>query len=140
MINTKLEKEVFDKFYRVQNNSGNGVDIVARNSKTGAMKKIEVKTTQQERLWANGDKKEIPLSKPQREMGGEDYTNDRLNRAARGDDGYTDGVSSREAKEAQDALIDAEDAGKPIDVEKHDVYVDENGNLLGTEKREWLKP
>ena len=130
----------FDKFYRVQNKSGNGVDIVARNSETGAMKKIEVKTTQQERLWADGARKDIPLSKPQREMGGEDYTNDRLNRAAREDDGYTDGVSSKEAEEAQEALRQAKRQGKSIDVEKHDVYVDKDGNLLGTEKRNWLKP
>lgn len=140
VIRSQLEKEGFDKFYKVQNKSGNGVDIVARNSETGAMKKIEVKTTQQERLWADGARKDIPLSKPQREMGGEDYTNDRLNRAAREDDGYTDGVSSKEAEEAQEALRQAKRQGKSIDVEKHDVYVDKDGNLLGTEKRNWLKP
>ena len=89
------------------------------------MKKIEVKTTQQERYWADGAKKDIPVSKPQREMGGEDYTNDRLTRAAEQEDGYTDGVSSREAEEAKEALLEAKREGKPIDVEKHDVYVDE---------------
>jgi len=116
-----LEKEGFDKFYRVQNRSGNGVDIVARNSETGAMKKIEVKTTQQKRLWADGTKKEIPLKGDQKTMGGEEYTNDRLTRAAEKEDGYTDGVSSKEAEEAKEALRQAKDAGKPIDVEKHDI-------------------
>jgi hypothetical protein len=41
-------------------------------------------------------------------------------------------------KEAKNALKQAKDEGKSIDVEKHDVYVDEN--LLGTKKRDWLKP
>ncbi|GAD08311.1 hypothetical protein PORCAN_1949 [Porphyromonas crevioricanis JCM 13913] len=45
--------------------------------------------TQQDKLWNGGKTKEIPLSKDQRQMGGEHYTNDRLNRAANGDDGYT---------------------------------------------------
>lgn len=124
----------------IQNKSGKDVDILPRNSETVAMKKINVKTTQQERYWADGAKKEMLLKGDQKTMGGEDYTNDRLNRAAREDDGYTDGVSSREAREAKNALKQAKDEGKSIDVEKHDVYVGENGNLLGTEKRDWLKP
>ncbi|WP_042226286.1 hypothetical protein, partial [Porphyromonas crevioricanis] len=93
----------YDEFYAVQNKSGNGVDIVARNSQTGDMVKAEVKTTQQDKLWNGGKTKEIPLSKDQRQMGGKHYTNDRLNRAANGDDGYTDGRSSEQAEMALEA-------------------------------------
>ncbi|QNK64796.1 DUF4280 domain-containing protein [Pedobacter sp. PAMC26386] len=140
VIKEKLKKDGYDTFYEVQNKSGNGVDIVAKNSETGAMKKIEVKSTQQEKLWANGQKKEISLKGDQKKMGGEEYTKDRLNRAENKEDGYTDGVSSKEAKAANKALREAEKNGRPIDVEKYDVYVDKDGNLLDIEKRDWLKP
>jgi len=71
------------------------------------MVKAEVKTTQQDKLWNGGKTKEIPLSKDQRQMGGEHYTNDRLNRAANGDDGYTDGRSSEQAEMALEAQREA---------------------------------
>lgn len=128
----------YDKFYEVQNASGNGVDIVARNSRTGDMIKVEVKATQQERLWNNGEPKEIPMSKDQREMKGKDYTNNRLNRAAREEDGYTDGKSSTEAKEALKAQREAKKNGSKVETEKLDIYVDQNGNMRGDPvPREW---
>jgi Holliday junction resolvase-like predicted endonuclease len=119
----------YDEFFEVQNPSGNGVDIVARNSKTGDMIKVEVKTTRQEKLWNNGDTKEIPMSKDQKEMGGKEYTDDRLNRAANEDDGYTDGVSSEQAEAALEAQTQAKKSGAEIKTEKMDIYVDENGKL-----------
>ncbi len=119
----------YDEFYAVQNKSGNGVDIVGRNSDNGNIVKTEVKTTQQDRLYNNGDPKEIPMSKDQKAMGGEKYTNDRLNRAAKREDGYTDGVSSEQAKEALKAQRQALKNGAEVKTQKMDIYVDQNGNL-----------
>ena len=128
----------YDEFYAVQNKSGNGVDIVARNSQTGDMVKAEVKTTQQDKLWNGGKTKEIPLSKDQRQMGGEHYTNDRLNRAAKRDDGYTDGRSSEQAKEAIRMQEEAELKGAEVKTEKIDIYVNKEGTLRGNPKvRKW---
>jgi len=118
----------YDKFYEVQNPSGNGVDIVAQNSKNGDMVKVEVKTTQQDKFWNNGETKEIPMSKDQK-AGGETYTNDRLNRAAKGDDGYTDGISSEQAQAALKAQDEALFNGSEIRTEKLDIYVDKGGSL-----------
>ncbi|MDY0907084.1 hypothetical protein [Pedobacter sp. CFBP9032] len=129
VVKAMLESKGFNQFYEVQNKSGNGVDIVARNSKTGEIMKVEVKSTQQDKLWDNGNMKEIPLRGDQKTMGGEKYTNDRLNRAANEEDGYTDGVSSKEAKAANEAIKEAEFDGKPINNEKYDIYVDKNGDL-----------
>ena len=128
----------YDEFYAVQNKSGNGVDVVARNSETGNMVKAEVKTTKQDRLWNDGNPREIPMSKAQKEMGGENYTNDRLNRAAKGEDGYTDGVSSQQAKEALKMQEKAELSGAEVKTEKVDIYVDKDGNLRDNPIiREW---
>ncbi|MBU2946290.1 hypothetical protein [Zobellia uliginosa] len=81
---------------------------------------------------------ESELSKPQREMGGEKYTNDRLNRAAKEEDGYTDGKSTEEAKKAQKAIKKAERNGNKIEHKKIDVHVDKDGNLRDTPKaKDW---
>jgi Holliday junction resolvase-like predicted endonuclease len=125
-----LRTRGYDEFFDVQNKSGNGVDIVARNSSTGDMMHQEVKTTQQDKLWNGGDTKPIPLSKEQK-LSGAEYTDSRLNRAAKGDNGYTDGVSTQQAKEAQDAIRDAELNGAKIEYEKVDVHVDKDGLLRG---------
>ena len=128
----------YDEFYAVQNKSGNGVDVVARNSENGNMVKAEVKTTKQDRLWNDGNPREIPMSKAQKEMGGENYTNDRLNRAAKAEDGYTDGVSSQQAKEALKMQEKAELSGAEVKTEKVDIYVDKDGNLRDNPIiREW---
>ena len=128
----------YDEFYAVQNKSGNGVDIVARNSENGNIVKAEVKTTKQDRLWNDGNPREIPMSKAQKEMGGENYTNDRLNRAAKAEDGYTDGVSSQQAKEALKMQEKAELSGAEVKTEKVDIYVDKDGNLRDNPIiREW---
>ena len=119
----------YDEFYAVQNKSGNGVDIVARNSENGNIVKAEVKTTKQDRLWNDGDPREIPMSKAQKEMGGENYTNDRLNRAAKAEDGYTDGVSSQQAEKALEDQREAILNGSEVKTEKVDIYVNKDGTL-----------
>lgn len=94
--------------------------------------------TQQDKLWNGGKTKEIPLSKDQRQMGGEHYTNDRLNRAAKRDDGYTGGRSSEQAKEAIRMQEEAELKGAEVKTEKIDIYVDQNGRLRGEPQiRKW---
>ena len=122
------ESKGYDTFYKVQNPSGNGVDIVAVNSKNGNMIKVEVKTTQQDKLWNNGRTKEIPMSKDQ-QKGGKYYTNDRLKRAEKKEDGYTDGKSSDEAKKAIKAQKEAKKKSAKVETEKLDIYVDKNGEL-----------
>ncbi|WP_282917782.1 hypothetical protein [Porphyromonas macacae] len=78
------------------------------------------------------------MSKDQRQMGGENYTNDRLNRAAKSEDGYTDGHSSDQAKEALRMQEEAELKGAEVRTEKMDIYVDKDGNLRGNpEIRKW---
>ena len=119
----------YDEFYAVQNKSGNGVDIVARNSENGNIVKAEVKTTKQDRLWNDGNPREIPMSKAQKEMGGENYTNDRLNRAAKGEDGYTDGVSTQQAEKALEDQREAILNGSEVKTEKVDIYVNKDGTL-----------
>ena len=137
VVEDMLRKDGYETFYRVQNNSGNGVDIVAKNA-NGDIMKMEVKTTQQDRLWNNGDPKDIPMSKTQRELGGENYTTDRLDKAAKKDDGYKKGNSSDEAKKAQDAIKDAKADGNKIEHKKADVHVDKDGNLRDKPKsKDW---
>ena len=80
VIKEYLKSQEFDKFYEVQNRSGNGVDIIAEKIKTHEVKIIEVKGTQSESKWNEGQSKELPLSKDQK-AGGKTYSESRLNRA-----------------------------------------------------------
>jgi len=74
-------------------------------------------------------------------MGGEEYTNSRLKRAAEGEDGYTDGTSSERAKNALKAQRQASKSGAEIKTEKLDIYFDKDGNQRGNPvPREWKKP
>lgn len=126
VVEDMLRGQGYDEFFQVQNRSGNGVDIVARNSLTGDMILAEVKGTQQIRLWDNGNMKDIPMTKDQ-QTGGESFSESRLERAAEGEDGYTDGRSTIEAQRAQQAIEAAKENGANIEYHKYDVYVDENG-------------
>jgi hypothetical protein len=77
------------------------------------------------------------MSKDQKQ-GGVQYTDGRLKRAAKEEDGYTDGTSSKEARKALDAQADAELNGAEIKTKKLDIYVDESGNLRGNPvPRQW---
>lgn len=128
IIRKLLENDGFDEFFQVQNKSGNGVDIVARNSKTGAVKVIEVKASKQEATWNNRSSKELPLSEDQ-SRGGEYYADSRLGRAANKEDGWKNTPKATEQAElAQEAIREADEVGK-VSYEKYDVYVDEDGAL-----------
>ncbi len=140
LIKEYLKSQGFDKFYEVQNKSRNGVDIIAENTQTGEVKVIEVKGTQSEAKWNNGQTKELLLSKDQ-QAGGEAYSESRLNRAKNGDDGWKNEPETQaNAKQAKQAIEQARDNGS-LSYEKYDVYVDENGSIRngerGIQKRPW---
>lgn len=96
----------FDKVISIENNSGHGVDLVGRNSRTGEVKVWEVKTTDGE---APGR-----LSNAQKGLGGEGFTNDRLAKAARGSGNYGKVPSAmRNARKAQGWLQEAINNKRP---------------------------
>jgi len=110
--------EGFDEVMEIQNNSGHGIDLIGRNSKTGEVKVWEVKTTEGATAPS--------LKGDQSSMGGAKYTNDRLQRAANGQGNY--GKVPEAVKNAKKARDWIEDADK-ITHEKREVFIDniENG-------------
>jgi hypothetical protein len=111
-------KEGFDEVMQVQNNSGHGIDLIGRNSKTGEVTVWEVKTT---------DGASAPsFSKDQASMGGADYTKDRLGKAAAGKGNYGKVLEAMEnAEKAQDWLDKAKKAGKSTTYKKREVFIDD---------------
>jgi hypothetical protein len=110
-----MMSEGFDEVIEVQNNSGHGVDLIGRNSKTGEVKVWEVKTT---------DGASAPsLSKDQARMGGEKYTNSRLERAAEGLGNY--GKVPEAMENAKKANKWIERAGGKVGYEKREVFIDD---------------
>jgi Holliday junction resolvase-like predicted endonuclease len=107
----RLTAEGYTEILQIQNNSGHGVDIIARNPLTGEVKAVEVKANQSR------------LSEDQAE-GGEWYVEDRLRRAANGERGYGVPPNPPElptnARTAQQWIEDA----PRVDYEVHRVDVD----------------
>lgn len=111
-------QEGFDQVVEVQNNSGHGVDLVGRNSKTGEVKVWEVKTT--------GGDRAPSLSKDQAKLGGTEYTADRLRRAVSGQGNYGKTPEAMiNAEKAQDWIKKAERSGKTATYEKREVFIDD---------------
>ncbi len=110
-----MAQDGFDEIVAVQNNSGHGVDLIGRNSATGEVKVWEVKTTD--------GVKTTDLSKTQKTMGGKDFTNDRLDRAATGKGNY--GKVPEAMKNAEKAKDWIEDANGKVSYEKREVFVDD---------------
>lgn len=111
-------QEGFDQVVEVQNNSGHGVDLIGRNSKTGEVKVWEVKTT--------GGDRAPSLSKEQARMGGKKYTDSRLERAAEGRGNYGKVPEAMEsAEKVQDWISKAKRSGKPVTYEKREVFIDD---------------
>ncbi len=108
----------FDEVVSVQNNSGHGVDLIGRNSKTGKVKVWEVKTT---------DGAKAPgLSEAQASLGGKDFTDDRLRRASSGAGNYGKVPAAMEnAEKAQDWLKSAKKKGSLVSYKKREVFVDD---------------
>ena len=110
-----MAKDGFDQVTAVQNNSGHGVDLIGRNSATGEVKVWEVKTTDGARAPS--------LSKEQRRLGGEKFTRNRLDNAARGVGNY--GKVPAAMKNAEKAQEWIEDANGKVSYEKREVFVDD---------------
>lgn len=110
-----LKNTGFDEVISIENGSGNGVDLIGRNSTTGEVKVLEVKGTE-------GDTANS-LSKHQRNMGGADFTADRLNLAANNDKNFKNVAQevSDNAKKAQDWIKKSPNTS----YEKVDVFVDD---------------
>lgn len=114
----ELKEIGYTDVVQVQNNSGHGVDVIARNPLTGDVKCIEVK--------ANSSQ----LSEAQR-MGGEKYVEDRLNRAVEGKGHYQIPPNSEQMKvDAETAQRWIENADK-VDYEVHQVPVDNATGATG---------
>jgi hypothetical protein len=113
--NALIQDEGFDQVVEVQNNSGHGMDLIGRNSETGAVKVLEVKTT----TTASAPE----LSKAQKELGGKNFTNSRLDRAARGVGNY--GKVPAAMKNARIAQRWINKANGKVSYEKREVFVDD---------------
>ncbi len=116
-----LKAQGYTDVVQVQNNSGHGVDVIARNPKTGAVKCVEVKANTSQ------------LSEHQR-WGGKKYVQDRLDRAVSGK-GYNKippnpAELKTNAQKAKDWIQDA----PQVDYEVHQVPVDNATGVAGTPK------
>jgi hypothetical protein len=110
-----MMKEGFDEVIEVQNNSGHGVDLIGRNSKTGEVKVWEVKTT--EGVTAP------PLRGDQAKLGGEGFVDNRLRKAVTGEGNY--GKVPEAMKKAELAKEWIEDATGRTSYEKREVFIDD---------------
>jgi hypothetical protein len=115
----RLRADGYTEVLQIQNNSGHGVDVIARNPTNGHVKCVEVK--------ANSSK----LSDAQK-LGGEVYVNDRLNRAVNGERGY--GVPPNPTELPQNARTAQRwiDEAPNVDYEVHRVPVDRTTGDIGT--------
>lgn len=114
----RLRAEGYTDILQVQNNSGHGVDIIARNPLTGEVKAVEVKANSSQLSADQG-------------RGGEWFVQDRLRRAANGERGYGVPPNPPElpnnARTAQQWLEDAPN----VDYEVHRVPVDRTTGDVG---------
>jgi hypothetical protein len=114
----RLAEQGYTEVLRIQNNSGHGVDVIARNPSNGHVRCVEVK--------ANTSR----LSEAQR-LGGEDFVTDRLDRAVSRRGHYKSPPNppelSTDAARAQRWIEDAPN----VDYEIHRVPVDRNTGVVG---------
>ncbi len=114
-----LKAQGYTDVVQVQNNSGHGVDIIARNPITNEVKCIEAKTNSS------------PLSEAQN-LGGKKFVQDRLDRAVSGKGHYKIPPNPPEVKtNAQKAKDWIQDANK-VDYEVHRIKVDNVTGQTGT--------
>lgn len=111
----------------IQNNSGHGVDILAKNAQTGEWEAFEVKTT--------STSKAPGLSADQR-LGADFYTQDRLGRAASGSGPYST-LSAADRARAQQILAEVQGQGGIKTAHKYEVFIDANGNVTKVNSRPW---
>jgi len=118
LAGTDMAEQGFDEVVAVQNNSGHGVDLIGRNSTTGEVKVWEVKTT---------DGNSAPsLSRDQSKLGGEKFTQNRLQRAVEGQGNYGKVPEARKnAKKVKKWLEQANKRNANTTYEKYEVFVDD---------------
>jgi hypothetical protein len=112
-----LHDDGFTDVMEVQNKSGHGVDVMGRNA-NGDVRVLEVKTT---------DGTTAPaLSKQQGGMGGKDFVDDRLKRAANADGHYKNSPEAKvNALKGQRWLQDAATKNKKVSYEKYDMFIED---------------
>jgi Holliday junction resolvase-like predicted endonuclease len=117
----QLKANGYTDVVQVQNKSGHGVDVIARNPATGEVKCIEVKANSSK---LEGDQK----------LGGERYVENRLDRAIEGKGHYKIPPNPEQMKtDAVKAKEWIEDAPK-VDYEVHRVNVDNATGIAGDTK------
>ena len=130
-----LHNEGYTDIIEVQNKSGHGVDVMGRNA-NGDVKVYEVKTTDTNSA--------PPFSKQQKSMGGKDFTDDRLGKAANGEGHYKNSPQAKEnALKGKRWLEGAGENGKKVEHKKYDVYIEDpkDGCIKKkAEEKPWDKP
>ena len=121
-----LIKEDYKDIVTIQNNSGYGIDLVARN-KDGKIVFFEVKATLSEPVSG----KELPLSKAQEKP---DFVVDRLERAIDAK-GHWKNVDPATQKRANTLINEIRDGN--VTAQKLDVYLDEKGALIKINRVDW---
>jgi RHS repeat-associated protein len=117
----------YSDFAAIQNNSGHGVDLMAKNATTGEWESIEVKTTQ--------TTKAPSLSKAQG-AGANNYTQNRLGRAAAGS-GHYKSMPLADRVRAGQILREIRVQGGIKTAHKYEVFLDAHGNVTSTNKKTW---
>lgn len=112
-----LHNDGYTDVIEVQNKSGHGVDVMGRNA-NGDVRVLEVKTT--DGVTAP------PLSKEQASMGGKDFADDRLGKAANAKGHYKNSPEAKaNALKGQGWLNSAAEKGKKVSYEKYDVFIED---------------
>jgi hypothetical protein len=112
-----LIKDGYTDVMEVQNKSGHGVDLMGRNA-NGDVRVLEVKTT--DGTTAPG------LKGDQASMGGKDFTDSRLGRAANGEGHYKNSPEAiANGNKGLKWLDQAKQQGKTVEYKKHDVFIED---------------
>jgi len=130
-----LHNEGYTDIIEVQNKSGHGVDVMGRNA-NGDIKVYEVKTT--------SGNTAPPLSRDQKEMGGQRYTDSRLGRAAGAKGHYKNSPAAiANGLKARDWLKDAGTKGKTPAYKKYEMFIEdpkEGCIKKKAQEKPWDKP
>jgi len=118
----------YSEVVQIQNNSGHGVDILSKNKYTGEWSAYEIKTTKTNR--------NPRLSRDQKLLGANKYTQDRLNRAGRGI-GHYQSIPSSEKADARRILAEIRAQGGIKTGTQINVFVDSNRNIKKVKGKKW---
>jgi len=118
----------YSEVVQIQDKSGHGVDILAKNKYTGEWSAYEIKTTKTNR--------NPSLSPAQRSIGANKYTQDRLNRAGTGSGHYQSFPASKKA-DARRILGEIRAQGGIKKGTQINVFVDANRNVIKVRGKKW---